>query len=52
VNVDPVVRPIRLSARADENIRSRGATEQVVVEVIRTAPWVRAEVGWLEGRKP
>jgi hypothetical protein len=35
VNVDPVVKPIRLSAHAHENMCSRGATEREVVEAIR-----------------
>lgn len=51
MNVDPVVRPIRLSAHARENMRSRGATKQEVVEAIRTTPWARAELGRLECRK-
>jgi hypothetical protein len=51
VNVDPVVKPIRLSALARENMRSRGVTEQEVVESIRTAHWVHAELGRLECRK-
>ena len=51
MNVDPVVKPARLSAHACENMGSRGATEQEVVEAIRAAPWRRTEVGRLEGRK-
>jgi Domain of unknown function (DUF4258) len=51
VNVNPVVKPIRLSAHARENMRSRGTTEQEVVEAIRTNPWARAELGRRECRK-
>ncbi|MDR5695620.1 MAG: hypothetical protein QN121_10150 [Armatimonadota bacterium] len=32
-------------------MRYRGATEQEVVETIRTAPWIPAELGRLECRK-
>jgi hypothetical protein len=52
VNVDPVVKPIRFSAHARGNVRSRGATEQEVVEAIRTVPWLCAELGRREARKP
>jgi hypothetical protein len=52
VNVDPLMKPIRLSAHARENMCSRGATEPEIVEAIRTVPWARAELGWLEGGKP
>jgi hypothetical protein len=51
VNGDPVVKSIRFSVHARENVRSRGATEQEVVETIRTVPWGRAELGRLEDRK-
>jgi hypothetical protein len=51
VNGDPVVKPIRFSAHARETMRSRGATEQEVVEAIRTVPWERAELGRLECHK-
>ena len=51
MNVDPLVKPIRLSAHARENMRSRGTIEREVVEAIRTAPWARAELGRLECRK-
>lgn len=45
------MKPIRFSGHARENMRFRGATEQEVVETIRTAPWVPAELGRLECRK-
>jgi hypothetical protein len=51
VNVDLVVKPIRLSAHARENMRSRRTTEQEVVESIRTTHWAGAELGRLECRK-
>ena len=44
------VKPIRLSGHARENMRYRGATEEEVVEAIRTAPWGPAERGRLECR--
>ncbi|HEX9871710.1 MAG TPA: hypothetical protein VGC99_24540 [Candidatus Tectomicrobia bacterium] len=46
-----MVKSIRLSAHARENMGSRGATEQEVVEAIRTASWARAELGRLDCRK-
>ena len=51
MNVDPVLRPIRLSAHARENTYSRSATEQEVVEAIRTVPWARADLERLDCRK-
>jgi hypothetical protein len=51
MNVDPVAKPIRLSAHARENMLARGATEQEIVEAIQTVPWARAELGRLESRK-
>lgn len=46
MKVDPVVRPVRFWAHARENLCSRDATEQEVVEAIRTASWARAELGF------
>ncbi len=46
-----MMKSIRLSGHARENMRYRGATEQEVVEVIQTAPWGPAELGRLECRK-
>jgi hypothetical protein len=45
------MKPIRLSEHARENMHYRGATEQEVIEAIRTALWVPAEWGRLECRK-
>ena len=45
------MKPIRLSGHARENTGYRGATEQEVLEAIRTAPWTPAERGRLECRK-
>jgi hypothetical protein len=45
------MKPIRLSGHARENMHYRGATEQEVVEAIRTASWGPAERGRLECRK-
>lgn len=45
------MKPIRLSGHARENMRYRGASEQEVVEAIRTAPWRPTEWGRLECRK-
>lgn len=45
------MKPIRLSGHARENMKYRGATEQEVTEVIRTAPWEPAELGRTECRK-
>jgi len=46
-----MMKPIRLSMHARENIHFRGATEEEVLETIRTAPWTAAESGRLECRK-
>jgi len=46
-----MMKSIRLSGHARENMHYRGATEQEVVEVIQTAPWGPAELGRLECRK-
>lgn len=45
------MKPIRLSKHARENMRYRGATQQEVIETIRTASWAPAERGRLECRK-
>jgi hypothetical protein len=45
------MKPIRASGHARDNMRYRGASEQEVVEAIRTAPWGPAERGRLECRK-
>jgi hypothetical protein len=45
------MKPIRLSGHARENMHYRGATEQEVVEAIRTASWGPAERRRLECRK-
>jgi len=45
------MKPIRLSGHARENLRYRGATEEEIVEAIRSAPWGPAELERLECRK-
>ncbi len=45
------MKPIRLSGHALENMRHRGASEEEILEAIRTAPWVPADHGRLECRK-
>jgi len=45
------VKPIRLSAHARERMEPRGATEQEVLETIRTLGWGPAERGRLQCRK-
>jgi hypothetical protein len=45
------MKPIRFSGHARENMHYRGATEQEIMETIRTAPWSPAEQGRLECRK-
>lgn len=42
---------ISISGHARENMNFRGATEQEVVETIRTSPWKPAELGRIECRK-
>ncbi len=44
-------KPIRLSIHARGQLRSRGVSDQEIVEAIRTAPWTRAASGKLECRK-
>ena len=44
-------KPIRLSEHAKQQLRFRGATEQQVIESIRTETWKPAELGRLECRK-
>ena len=44
-------KPIRLSEHAKQQLRFRGATEQQVIESIRTETWEPAELGRLECRK-
>ncbi|MBW1676727.1 MAG: hypothetical protein JRJ79_09000 [Deltaproteobacteria bacterium] len=44
-------KPIRLSEHARQQLRFRGATEQEVIEAIRTETWETAELGRLECRK-
>jgi len=45
------LKPIRFSGHARETTEYRGATEEEVIEAIRTAPWSRAERGQKECRK-
>ena len=45
------VKAIRLSQHARDRLVPRGATEQEVIEAIRTAAWQRAELGRWECRK-
>ena len=44
-------KPIRLSEHAKQQVKFRGATEQQVIEVIRTETWEPVELGRLECRK-
>jgi hypothetical protein len=44
-------KPIRLSEHAKQQLRFRGATEQQVIEGIRTSTWEPAQLGRLECRK-
>ena len=44
-------KPIRLSEHAKQQLVYRGATEEEIVEAIRTAPWQPAELNRLECRK-
>lgn len=46
-----MVKSIRFSGHARENMGYRGVSEQEVVEAIRTAPWEPAEQRRLECRK-
>ncbi len=45
------MKPIRLSGHAKEQLFYRGATEEEVIEAIKTSPWQQAELGRLECRK-
>lgn len=45
------MKPIRLSGHAREQLFYRGATEEEVIETIKTSPWQPAESGRLECRK-
>ncbi len=47
----PQAKPIHLSGHAKGQLEFRGATEQEVIEAIRTEPWGPAELGRLECRK-
>ncbi len=44
-------KPIRLSGHARKQLGFRGATEQEVIEAIRTERWGPAELGRLDCRK-
>lgn len=48
---DLLMKPIRLSGHALENLHYRGATEQEVFDAIRSASWGQAFGGRLECRK-
>lgn len=45
------MKPILLSAHARDNAKYRGATEQEIVEAIRTTQWGPAKSGRLECQK-
>lgn len=42
---------IRFSGHARDSMLRRGATEQEILDTIRTSPWRQAELGRLECRK-
>jgi hypothetical protein len=44
-------KPVRLSGHARQQLRFRGATEEDVVEAIRSEDWKTAELGRMECRK-
>ena len=44
-------KPVRLSRHAEWQLPFRGATEQEVIQTIRSAPWRAAELGRLDCRK-
>ena len=46
-----MVKPIRLSGHAHNQLARRGVSEDEVVEAVRTSPWQPAELGRLECRK-
>ena len=46
-----LVKPIRQSGHARDQLAFRGGTAQEVVETIRTEPWQPAELGRLECQK-
>jgi hypothetical protein len=45
------IKPIRLSGHARQQLGFRGASEQEVIEAIRTTDWQPAELSRLECRK-
>jgi len=45
------MKPVRLSGHARENLHFRGATEEEVVDAIRSSKWQSAEQGRWECRK-
>lgn len=45
------MKPIKFSQHAKEQLVYRGATEQEVIETIKTSPWEPAELGRLGCRK-
>ena len=47
----PPLKPIRLSGHARKQLQFLGATEQEVIEAIRTEQWGPAELGRLDCRK-
>jgi len=46
-----LLKPIRLSGHALDQIRFRGATGDEVIDTIRSSKWESAELGRLECRK-
>jgi hypothetical protein len=46
-----LVKPIRLSSHAREQLLFRGATEEEVIETVRTSQWQPAELGRLQCKK-
>jgi hypothetical protein len=44
-------KPVRLSGHAYGQLARRGASEEEVIEMIRTSPWQPAELGRLECRQ-
>ena len=48
---ESMLKPIRLSGHARQQLARRGVSEEEVVEAIRTSPWQPSELGRLESRK-
>ncbi len=49
--MEKMMKPIKFSQHAKEQLEFRGATKKEIIETIKTAKWIPAELGRIECKK-